>query len=262
MFADGVVEEDADEGFAVLDFAGVDEAEDFGEGGHVDLDFFIFLGGGLAEGETFGEEDGHGFGEEAGAGVVVDVFGPAFGAVAGFFDELALAGGDELFAGLDAAGGEFEEELAGGVAVLSDEEDAGIGGIGFGVDGEDDDGAVVADDVAGGLDAAGLDDLIFGDPEDVALVYGFGGEGFAAAGELEGLGWGGCFGGCWRFGGGFGGCFGGCFERAGFGESHARTVHDGERGLGEKSGRRNWLHRRRVWCIQIASDERRRLHGL
>ena len=77
-----------------------------------------------------------------------------------------MAGGDELFAGLDAAGGEFEQELAGGMALLADEQDAGVGGVGVSVHGEDDDGAVVADDLAGGADAAGLGDLIAGDPED------------------------------------------------------------------------------------------------
>jgi len=118
------------------------------------------------------------------------VAGPFFGAVAGLFDELAFGGGDELFAGLDAAGGEFEEELVGGVTPLADEQDAGVGGVGLGVDGEDDNGAVVADDVAGGVDAAGLGDLVAGDPEDAALVNGLRGEGAGFAGELEGF-WGG-----------------------------------------------------------------------
>jgi len=150
----------------------VDEAKDLGERGHVDLDFFVVFGSGFAQGEVFGEEDVHGFGEEAGAGEVLDVLGPLFGAVAGFFDELAFGGRDELFAGLDAAGGELEKELAGGVAILADEQDVGVFGVGFGVDGEDDDGAVVADDVAGGADAAGLGDIVCGDPEDAAFVDG------------------------------------------------------------------------------------------
>ena len=47
-------------------------------------------------------------------------------------------------------------------------------GIGFGVDGEHDDGAVVADDVARGLHAAGLFHLVARDPEDVALEDGLG----------------------------------------------------------------------------------------
>ena len=55
------------------------------------------------------------------------------------------------------------------------------------VDGEDDDGAVVADDVARGGDAAGLDDFVGGDGEDFALVDDFGGERAGFAGELRGL---------------------------------------------------------------------------
>ena len=154
----------------------------------MDLDALVVFRGGLAEGEVFGEEDVHGFGEEAGAGEVFDVLRPLFGAVASLFDELAFGGGDELFAGFDAASGEFEEELAGGVAVLADEEDVGVGGVGFSVDGEDDDGAVVADDVACGVDAAGFGDFVAGDEEDFALVDGLRGEGASFAGELFGSG--------------------------------------------------------------------------
>jgi len=151
----------------------VDEAKDLGERGHADLDLFVVFGSGFAQGEVFGEQDVHGFGKEAGAGEVLDVLGPLFGAVTGFFDELAFGGGDELFAGLDAASGELEKELAGGVAILADEQDVGVFGVGLGIDGEDDDGAVVADDVAGGANAAGLGDLVGGDPEDAAFVDGF-----------------------------------------------------------------------------------------
>ena len=79
--------------------------------------------------DVAGEVDLHPFAEEAGAGEVFGEEGPAFGAVAGLFDHLALGGGEGGFAGLDAAGGEFEEELAGGVAVLADEDDVGVGGV-------------------------------------------------------------------------------------------------------------------------------------
>ena len=161
----------------------MDKAHDIGERGHEDVNFFVFFGCGLAEGEVFGEEDIHGFGDEAWGGEVGDVFGPAFGGVAGFFGELALGSGDKFFAGLDAAGRELEEELIGGVAVLADEEDAGIGGIGFCVHCEDDDGAVVADDVAGDVDVAGFLDGVVGDPEDRAAVDLFGLEDLGFAGE-------------------------------------------------------------------------------
>ena len=162
----------------------MDELEDLGERGHVELNALVVFGCGLAEGEVFGEEDVHGFGEEAGAREVFDVLRPLFGAVAGLFDELAFGGGDELFAGFDAAGREFEEELASGVAVLADEEDIRVGRVGFGVDREDDDRAIVADNVAGGVDAAGFGDFVAGDEEDLTLVDGLRGEGASFAGKL------------------------------------------------------------------------------
>ena len=118
-----------------------------------EFDLFVFFGLGEAFADVFCEEDLHVFGEEAGAGVVADEAGPFAGAEAGLFDKLALGGGEWGFAGLDAAGGEFEEELAGGVAVLALDEDGGVAcGLG-GVNGEDDDGAVVLNDVACAGDA-------------------------------------------------------------------------------------------------------------
>ena len=85
------------------------------------------------------------------------------------------------FAGFDAAGGKFDEELAGGVAVLALEDDVGVGGIAGFVDGEDDDGTVVTNDVADVDVAAGLFDLVGEDGEDFTFVGEFGGDelGFA-----------------------------------------------------------------------------------
>ena len=102
--------------------------------------------------------------------------GPALGAEAGLLDQLALGGGEGGFVGLDAAGGQLEEELAGGVAVLALEDDVGVGGVLGLVDGEDDDRAVVADDVALVDEAAGLLDLVGVDGEDLALVGELGGD--------------------------------------------------------------------------------------
>ena len=184
MLALGVVEQDADEGFAVFDLAAVHHGNHFGERGHEELDALVVLGGGFAQGQVFGEHDVHGLGKEAGAGVVAGVAGPFGGAIAGFFDQLAFGGGHELFARLDAAGGELEQKLAGGVAVLADEQDAGVGGIGLGVHGEDDDGAAVAHNVALGGNVAGLAHLVGGDVEDAALVDGLGGEDLGGAGEV------------------------------------------------------------------------------
>ncbi len=129
-----------------------------------------------------GEEDLHGLGEEAGAGVVADEAGPAAGAEAGLFDELAFGGGERSFVGFDASGGELQQKLPGGVAVLALDEDGGVGGVDGGVDREDDDGAVVADDVAGAGDAAGFGDDVGGDGEDFSLEGDFGGEDFGYGG--------------------------------------------------------------------------------
>jgi hypothetical protein len=55
--------------------------------------------------------------------------GPAFGAVAGLFDQLAFGGGEGSFVGVDAAGRKFDESETGGVAVLALEDDVWIFGI-------------------------------------------------------------------------------------------------------------------------------------
>jgi hypothetical protein len=180
-----VVKHEADEGFAVVDLVGGYESEGFGEGEAEDLDIFVGLGRGGAFAEIAGEVDLHPLAEKAGAGEVFREEGPAFGAVAGLFDHLAFGGGEGGFVGVDASGWELDEELAGGVAVLTDKDDLGVGGVPGLVDGEDDDGAVVADDVAGIDEAAGLFDLVGEDGEDFALVGEFRRDEFGL-GELRG----------------------------------------------------------------------------
>ena len=116
-----------------MDFVGGDEGEGFGEGDAEDFDLLVGFGLGCAVADVAGEVDLHPFAEEAGAGEVFGEEGPLFCAVAGLFDHLALGGGEGGFAGFDAAGGELEEELAGGVAVLALEDDDGVFGVaGFG----------------------------------------------------------------------------------------------------------------------------------
>jgi hypothetical protein len=84
--------------------------------------------------------------------------------------QLTFGCGKHLLAGIDASGREFEEKLSGSVTVLTNEEDLGVVGVGGCVDREDDDRAVVADDVATGVDAAGLNHFVRGDGEDFAFV--------------------------------------------------------------------------------------------
>ena len=191
-----VVEAEADDGFAVVDFLVVDHLHDFGEGHADDFDLLVEFGGGDAFAEVAGEVNLHPLAEEAGAGEVFEQEGPTPGAEAGLFDEFALGGGEGSFAGLAGAGGEFDEVLAGGVAILAFEDDVGVGGIGAVVDGEHDDGAVVADDVADVAMAAGLDEGVGVDIEDSAFEGEFGGDEFGAGAGFGpgGLGGGGLFG--------------------------------------------------------------------
>ncbi len=165
----------------------MDQPQNLGEWGHVQLDLLVVLWRGLSLRKHFGQQDGHCLREEAGAGIVVRMPGPAFGPVAGLLDQLALAGGNQLLAWLNTAGRQLQQELSGGVAILADQEDAGVLRVRFGIDGEDDYGAVVADDVAGGRYAAGLLYFVVRYPEDVALIDGFGGDRASAPGELERL---------------------------------------------------------------------------
>ncbi len=189
---------------------GGDEIEAVRERGGDELDVFVVLGGGDAVLEVLGEEDLHPLAEEARAGEVAGEAGPAPGADSGFFDHLAPGGGEWALVGLDTAGGELEEELASGVAVLADEDDGGIFGAGAElaiaavINGEDDDGAVVADDVfLAGDGVAGLDEGVGVDGEDLALVGEFGADELGLAG---GAGFGGLLfaGGDWALGGGGG----------------------------------------------------------
>ena len=109
---------------------------------------------------------------------------PAPGGRAGFLTELALAGDEEVFAGVGHAAGEFPRERVAGIAILANEEDVVIAVEGDGVDpfvfledvervenfaGSDFDaigaeaGPAVAYDVAGG--EAGPADRLHGDSE-------------------------------------------------------------------------------------------------
>ncbi len=165
------VEKDGGDGFGVDDGIGVNGTENFCASEAAHGDFFVFFGSGGAGGEAFGDEDGHPFGDEAGSGNEPEEFAEAAGAVAGFLVKFAFGGGEGRFVRFFAAGDEFPEELAGGVAILANHEDIAIG-----EDGHDHDGAGMGDDVTLGFDAGGLDNQVAADTEDPALVEGFGGE--------------------------------------------------------------------------------------
>ena len=76
----------------------------------------------------------------------------------------------------DSAGRQFDKGEADGVTVLALEDYLRIVGVLRFVDGEDDDGTVVANDVADVDKAVGLLDLIGDDGEDLAFVGEPGGD--------------------------------------------------------------------------------------
>ena len=173
---DTLVEHEADEGLAIVDFVGGDEAKGLGEREAEDLNVLVGFRRGSTFADVAGEVDLHPLAEETRAGEVFCEQRPAFGAVAGLFDQLALGSGEGGFFVVDAARGKLDEELAGGVAVLTLEDDVGVAGI-FGlVDGEDNDGTVMANDVANVDVAAGLFHCVGEDGEDFTLVGEFGGD--------------------------------------------------------------------------------------
>lgn len=137
------VEEKAGEGFAIGELAVIDEVLEFVAGEPAGLDALVLHGLGGALGESGGEEEVHLLGDVAGGGIEGGEAFPVAGAEAGFFPEFAFGGGEGLFAGVDASGGEFPDFSLDGEAELGDEQNAALG-----VDGEDDGGALVSDDEA------------------------------------------------------------------------------------------------------------------
>jgi hypothetical protein len=86
--------------------------------------FFVFLRPRISTGKVLSEENIHSFLKKSWRRENVQEDAVAFGTIAGFLEELARGGPAGIFAPLDAAGDEFPEELARGMAVLPNEEDA------------------------------------------------------------------------------------------------------------------------------------------
>jgi hypothetical protein len=169
------IEQEREHGFCVEQLIGFDHAEGLGEREELVADDFVVIGRIGTGGEVFGEIDLHPLSEEAGAGVITDEFLPAACAVAGLLRQLTASGGQRLFAGLDAAGGQLPEVASGGVAVLALQQNLGLAGARI-LDGEDDDRSVMADDVFYVRRAAGLGDDVGVDVEDFAVKDTPGGE--------------------------------------------------------------------------------------
>ena len=91
---------------------------------------------------------------------------PVFGAIAGLFFQLALGGLERLFAWIDGAGGQFPQEALRGQAILADQQNALAV-----VDRHHDGRAAMVHDGALDFEAAGIHGVIFGNGEQLVLVF-------------------------------------------------------------------------------------------
>jgi len=117
----------------------------------------------------------HAFADEPGSGKQVEDFFPAPRGVAGLFEEFALRSRKRLFSELDAPGDEFPQIAADGMAILANEQQAPVV-----ENGQNNDRAVVNDDIARGADSAGLDDRVAANVEDAPVEERFAGNDFRA----------------------------------------------------------------------------------
>jgi hypothetical protein len=179
--AEAGVEEEGDDGLGVDDAAIADGSHDLGEGHGDHLNELVLIEVGLSVGQVGGEEEVDALVGEARGGKDGGQAVEFAWQVAGFL--LELAGGD-VFPGfpleVGAAGGDFEELAAGGVAELAQEYDVWIVGGRVAPYGHDGGGAGVSDqlDVTGG--PIRESDGVNGEVDDPAVVEG-------SRGELPGL---------------------------------------------------------------------------
>lgn len=164
LFYEAGVVEDGCGGLGVLDGAALNHAQEFGELEAARFDAFVVFGMSLAYGYAGGEEDPHDFGGDAGGGEELHDFAPVARFAAGLFGEFAACSRSQPFFRFDVAGDQFPQEFSGGVTVLAHQQDGAIL-----ENGEDDDGAVVNQDLANGGYAAWLGNLVFAKVEDFAL---------------------------------------------------------------------------------------------
>ena len=100
---------EADDSFGVTDGAGFNFAQGGFEGQDDGREELVVVQVGAAGGEVLGKKDGHFLIEDAGGGVEAAQALPAFGAVAGFFFQLAAGAERGLFAGVQRAGRQLEQ---------------------------------------------------------------------------------------------------------------------------------------------------------
>lgn len=134
-----IVKHESDQCFTVMDLILRCKRESLRQRHANDFDVLVVFGLRMAVTDVAGEVDLHPFAEETGARKVFGEQRPSPGTVAGLFNHLAFGRGESGFPGFDATGGEFQQELAGGVTVLALKDDVGVRGIPGFIDGKDDD---------------------------------------------------------------------------------------------------------------------------
>ena len=122
-----VVPQNSDDGFAIADSSRHNEPHNFRERNQFMLDALIGLGPGNACLQSPGQKYCHGFFQEAGAGIKEEGFFPQPGAIAGFFQQLALACSQRKLSGIDSSGRQLEHVILRSIAVLALQKDARIG---------------------------------------------------------------------------------------------------------------------------------------
>ena len=158
-----------DQGFGVADTAVVQRAADGGTVEQHGFDKLVFVGLQRAVGADIdGAVQVHFFVAEAGSGVELGEFFHALGTVGRLFGQLAQGADGGVFAGIEFAGGHFEQGFSGGVAPLAHQHHALVGGYR-----QHAGGAGVAHDYALGFVAVGQAHAVAADVDKAATVQGF-----------------------------------------------------------------------------------------
>jgi len=122
----GKIVQETGDGFGVAEFSVVNHLFQLGASEGARNDFFVHLRPRVSTRKLLREENIHSFLKKSRRRENVQEEAVAFGAKAGFLEKLAGGGPARIFTWLNAAGDLLPEELARGMAVLADEEDAAV----------------------------------------------------------------------------------------------------------------------------------------
>src|ERR1700761_7157048 len=107
LFTQTVEEERCGDGLAVQDATNLNLAKQFAQGNGEELNLLIVFRLSVTGHEAFGEEYLHPLAQEAGARVDAYELGPVLRLVASLLEQLSLRAGQWIFAGVEAARGNF-----------------------------------------------------------------------------------------------------------------------------------------------------------